>query len=988
MEEPTEWTYEGELLHQIKKIGEKLGFDAEQETKVGRGRADILLTYEGRPVAVIEIKRPEIELSDANLVDQALRYAESLRKYYRDLKFFIVHNMKYADVYMWNEYKDESKGARRQATLTDFEKGVPEQTTSNWVRAFDFPLPIIPSAKSVKDYKKISLREGVENLGRFLIRLKELIEGKKIDLTEEVIERIRVYIEEAANPNAVEQLYNKWKKEEDTRSLVTKILEEKGMENPKNDEEMKEILQYLLKEAIYTFTMKVMFYYVLQTRDAEMASKLKQNLAKLKSNDPELFRDIFQEIFGYAIKKTGDFEEVFGSNAVDQLYIPEAALSKLDPLLDFLAQISWSTLRSDIIGKIFEKLIHEERRHLLGQYYTKDIVADLIVSQIDELGTILDPACGSGTFLVRAFNYLSKKYDPKTVLENLRGVDIDKLAAMLAKINLYLVGFEEIRKGFNFKPNVIQEDYFKSRYDADYIITNPPYTRQEEMKMAYFNKDYKRTLEEVVKDIEGWSTKASIHAYFMIKSIKEAKKGIGYLVENSWLNAEYGEPLRKILFSNDRETIVVESLTERWFEDAKVNTNIVISKKYGDLGTHTFVFLKKDLEEIIGKPPSSSDFVATMRYYEKIRKLFEEWKKIGRDQMSEDANVKVVRLSHVTARKIEDKIGRYGFLKGPKSYIELIFRYLDGDTKLVKLGDVVEIKRGLTTNANDYFYLPSKFWILVKDTDGYLIVRNGQRQLNISKEYLRPLIRPDHLENSTYEISKVPKLGKEDYVIWIENFDDVKDQGARAYAEWVRDALKKKKEKKENRFFSLPDVSGYPFIFRNGINLNYSIYLNRLENYQVDERYYVGKLKLGEENEKFITVVFGLLNSTITYLGIELFGRSNLGSGALDVKTVDYEAIPIPSPEQFLKFLEENSLLEVFINNVYSLMKRQPRNIEDELKQNDRKIIDEIVIRFLWKETKNVQKEIYEGILELSSSRIHRSRKILSKQAKSAKKTK
>ncbi len=92
---------------------------------------------------------------------------------------------------------------------------------------------------------------------------------------------------------------------------------------------MKEILQYVLKEAIYTFIMKVMFYYILQTEDADMANKLKQDIAELKPSEPELFKKIFDEVFKYAIERTGDFEEVFKSNTVDKLTIPQLLLVNL-----------------------------------------------------------------------------------------------------------------------------------------------------------------------------------------------------------------------------------------------------------------------------------------------------------------------------------------------------------------------------------------------------------------------------------------------------------------------------------------------------------------------------------------------------------------------------------------------------------------------------------------------------------------------------------
>ncbi|WP_110368823.1 hypothetical protein [Metallosphaera hakonensis] len=60
--------------------------------------------------------------------------------------------------------------------------------------------------------------------------------------------------------------------------------------------------------------------------------------------------------------------------------------------------------------------------------------------------------------------------------------------------------------------------------------------------------------------------------------------------------------------------------------------------------------------------------------------------------MLEDNEVKMVRLNYETAQKIEDKLGRYGFLKGPKSYVELIFSYLEGDERLVTLSRLSKIE--------------------------------------------------------------------------------------------------------------------------------------------------------------------------------------------------------------------------------------------------------------------------------------------------------
>jgi len=88
-EKLTERTYVAELVKVISIIGEPLGFDAEVEKEIefgteieekSRGYADVIIYYGGKPVVVIEVKRPEVPLSDPKLNKQALQYAEWYRK--------------------------------------------------------------------------------------------------------------------------------------------------------------------------------------------------------------------------------------------------------------------------------------------------------------------------------------------------------------------------------------------------------------------------------------------------------------------------------------------------------------------------------------------------------------------------------------------------------------------------------------------------------------------------------------------------------------------------------------------------------------------------------------------------------------------------------------------------------------------------------------------------------------------------------------------
>ena len=70
-----------------------------------------------------------------------------------------------------------------------------------------------------------------------------------------------------------------------------------------------------------------------------------------------------------------------------------------------LARFEWATVEQDVLKTLYESVITPETRKRLGEYYTPDWLAQLVVEEaIDApLNTrALDPACGSGTFLFHA----------------------------------------------------------------------------------------------------------------------------------------------------------------------------------------------------------------------------------------------------------------------------------------------------------------------------------------------------------------------------------------------------------------------------------------------------------------------------------------------------------------------------------------------------------------------------------------------------------
>jgi type I restriction-modification system DNA methylase subunit len=624
VEKPIEDTYVTELVSVIKEIGRATGFDAEFNWKTPSGKPDIKLYYKGKAVAVIEVKRPRIPLSDPKLNEQALKYGEWYRKN-QGVNFYGMHNMKYLKLSRY------VTGEKRQKTLSDFigEKRV------GWVSVSDFPFKIMPWAKSIEEYKQISMsRQAKKNLEQFILRFKEILQGKTLDLSKDVIETVRRHIEEGASKGLTKLIYLYKSKEKSVNELFEEWRKERGVKKPKNDNQLREFLTLMLKEQLYTFSMKVLFYLVLQSIDAEMGAKLKEDLASIEPSDSEIFKKIFDILFRYAIERSGDFEEVFGTNTVDKLPFMDATLPSLKELISYLNQVRWSETNIDIIGSIFEGLIYTERRHLLGQHYTDTMVVDLILAAtLRKTDKLIDPACGSGTFLVRALNYWRVNYGSSSKnYELVEGIDIDKLASMLSKMNLYIQALEEIKEKIKYYPKIIRNDFFKAKLlpDYSYITTNPPYTRQEEMVMAFYDKDYKKNLTKAVEGITDWSKRASIYAYFLVGGAKLLKQGgrLGFVVENSWLNAEYGGPLKDWFLRNFTIEYVIESLIERWFEDAKVITNIIIAEKSKSVDYVTkFIYLKRRLRELFGAPPPASDFVANQRYYEKISELLSGTKK-------------------------------------------------------------------------------------------------------------------------------------------------------------------------------------------------------------------------------------------------------------------------------------------------------------------------------------------------------------------------
>jgi len=122
-------------------------------------------------------------------------------------------------------------------------------------------------------------------------------------------------------------------------------------------------------------------------------------------------------------------------------------------LINQLAKYNLKELSEDVMKGLYQELVDPEARHDLGEYYTPDWLAHRMVKRLVDSNpeaSVLDPACGSGTFLYQAIkekrrllgNYAKTL---RHICENVQGIDIHPLAVIIAKTN-YLLALGDLAK--------------------------------------------------------------------------------------------------------------------------------------------------------------------------------------------------------------------------------------------------------------------------------------------------------------------------------------------------------------------------------------------------------------------------------------------------------------------------------------------------------------------------------------------------------------
>jgi methylase of polypeptide subunit release factors len=300
-----------------------------------------------------------------------------------------------------------------------------------------------------------------------------------------------------------------------------------------------------------------------------------------------------------------DYEALYAEDAVlDKVPLSAAAEAAMGALLDALAEHDWSSLDAAVLGAVFEQLIPVTERDLLGQYFTSAELADLIIAFCVDgsTSTILDPACGTGEFLIRSYDRLRQTGVAPTHGERLDaiwGVDISHFPTELAVINLCRQDFAQAN---NF-PRVITSDFFDFHEGAVFyfppakagagftkvpiqvpafeaIVGNPPYVRWQ--KLDDLDPAYRNRVQAVaVRANVDAAHLLDVYVMFFIHAMDLLAPGgrVGFVTSSAWLATEYGVALQLFLLRDTRIVAIVGSEAEPFFPQAAINTVVTVVEK-------------------------------------------------------------------------------------------------------------------------------------------------------------------------------------------------------------------------------------------------------------------------------------------------------------------------------------------------------------------------------------------------------------------------
>jgi hypothetical protein len=486
-------------------------------------------------------------------------------------------------------------------------------------------------------------------LEEFLIFFADIYRGLQVlpvkPLDERFIDMLDTALDSIALHTA-DALYERYQADSTFRTrFIAWMVNDMGWTH--SEETLASDLERSAKTSCYRLVNKLMFYNALRRR---YGNQLPTIAFGPLENTGEKMQGALNEFFKRAMFASGDYETVYASSSdfAEALpFVSEVALEGWRTLIQHIDAYDFTRLNYDIVGRVFERLISPSERHRYGQHYTMPDLVDLINAFCIRRAEakVADPACGGGTFLVRAYARKKQmgrgKLSHAQLLEQLYGVDISPFAAHLALINL---AARDLAAEPNY-PLIAVDDFFNVRQNQpafhvpshgalkikglgevdqrhvaieslDAVVGNPPYIRQESIDRVLRVKaapdtSYKEFLGRLFEEewgpaIPKLSSRSDLYVHFWPHSARFLCEGgyAGLLTGSGWLDNEFGFRLQEFMLRGFRVVAILESLVEPWFTEARVNTAATILQRTDDPQARAennikFVLLRRKLSDLL-----------------------------------------------------------------------------------------------------------------------------------------------------------------------------------------------------------------------------------------------------------------------------------------------------------------------------------------------------------------------------------------------------
>ena len=218
----------------------------------------------------------------------------------------------------------------------------------------------------------------------------------------------------------------------------------------------------------------------------------------------------------------------------------------LKKVITLINEESWLVMDGDVKGAIYESILEkngQDKKSGAGQYFTPrsliQAMVDVACPQIGE--TVCDPACGTGGFLLAAYDYMKPQSSDKAKQDFLRnnalhGYDNTALVVTLASMNLYLHGI-----GTDRSPIICQDSLEKAPSTlVDVILANPPFGTRPAGSVEIDRQDFY---------VETKNNQLNFLQHMMVM-LKNGGRAAVVLPDNVLFEGGAGETIRKELLKN------------------------------------------------------------------------------------------------------------------------------------------------------------------------------------------------------------------------------------------------------------------------------------------------------------------------------------------------------------------------------------------------------------------------------------------------------